>query len=246
MSVPWIKVEISLPDKPEVTAMSSILAIDPDAVVGKLIRIWGWADTHTTNGNAAGVTESFIDRYTHCTGFAAALKKVGWMSSTLDAIAFTNFLRHNGKTAKTRALSNDRVDKLRQNCNAPSVTKALPDQIRSDQNFDSIRSGSDSVRSVETLGMGSFGTFLAGKLRTRNAADVQFLTLIGRAVDERRIAESLVQPALVGCDAKGVRNPIGMFRAALDKNVNAAGGDLKQIMQTLQGGDGGSTGNKPD
>jgi hypothetical protein len=246
MAVPWIKVEVSLPDKPEVMAMASILGVDSDAVVGKLIRIWGWADTHTTNGNAAGVTNSFIDRYTHCVGFAEALRKVGWLGGRDAAIEFPNFNRHNGQTAKSRALTKDRVDKTRKNCNGASVTKALPDQIRSDKNSVTIRTGSDPPRLAEALGMGTYGTFLAGRLPTRSASDVQFLTLIGRAVDERHIAESLVRPALDGCDAKGVRKPIGMFRAALEKNIAAAGGDLETIIQALQGGGSGSPSDNPE
>lgn len=238
VAVPWIKIEICLPDKPEVTAMANILGIDSDAVVGKLIRIWGWADTHTLNGNASGVTNSFIDRYTHCVGFADALRKVGWLSGRDAAIEFPNFNRHNGQTAKTRALTKGRVDKARGNCNGASVTKALP-ETETDKKFSGTeRNGTN--RSVETIGMQGFGTHLASKLPPRDSGDLRFLMLVGRAVDERHIAEALVHPALIGCDAKGVRKPIGMFRAALEKNIAAAGGDLDTIIKTLQGGSDGS------
>ena len=40
MSGDWIKIEVCLPDKPEIWAMSESLNIDPDAVTGKLIRVW--------------------------------------------------------------------------------------------------------------------------------------------------------------------------------------------------------------
>ena len=40
MAGDWIKIEENTPDKPEVHKMASILGIDPDAVVGKLVRVW--------------------------------------------------------------------------------------------------------------------------------------------------------------------------------------------------------------
>ena len=190
------------------------------------------------NCNASGVTNSFIDRYTHCVGFADALRKVGWLSGRDAAIEFPNFNRHNGQTAKTRALTKGRVDKARGNCNGASVTKALP-ETETDKKFSGTeRNGTN--RSVETIGMQGFGTHLASKLPPRDSGDLRFLMLVGRAVDERHIAEALVHPALIGCDAKGVRKPIGMFRAALEKNIAAAGGDLDTIIKTLQGGSDGS------
>lgn len=41
----WIKVEHATPDKPEVVLMSSIVKIDQDAVTGKLLRVWTWAES---------------------------------------------------------------------------------------------------------------------------------------------------------------------------------------------------------
>lgn len=40
------------PDKPEVFQLSEILNLDPDAVLGKLVRLWAWADQQTIDGNA--------------------------------------------------------------------------------------------------------------------------------------------------------------------------------------------------
>lgn len=110
--------------------MSDILGIDQDAVFGKLIRFWIWADQQSTDGtllkrfcNAPGVTEKFIDRITCCPGFSAAMRKVGWISGE-DEISLPNFDRHNGQTAKARGLTYNRV---KRNRNAPSVTKSLPE-----------------------------------------------------------------------------------------------------------------------
>lgn len=50
MASSWIKVEVITPDKPEIFQIAEILNIDPDAVLGKLVRIWAWADQQTIDG----------------------------------------------------------------------------------------------------------------------------------------------------------------------------------------------------
>lgn len=50
MASSWIKVEVITPDKPEIFQIAELLNIDPDAVLGKLVRIWAWADQQTIDG----------------------------------------------------------------------------------------------------------------------------------------------------------------------------------------------------
>lgn len=131
----WIKLEHTTPDKPEVWEMAEILSLDPDAVLGKLLRAWIWADQ---NCNASGVTSvtvlALLDRMTGVTGFGNAMVSVGWIIIDGRECIFTNFDRHNGKPAKTRALGTKRMAAHRGKCNAPSVTNvthdALPEKIR--------------------------------------------------------------------------------------------------------------------
>lgn len=127
MAGDWIKIEHATPDKPEIVKMAAVLGIDQDAVFGKAVRLWIWADQQSVDGNALSVTDSFIDRLAYCPGFAAALRKVGWLVGRDGLLSIPNFCRHNGKSAKTRALTKDRVAKSR-DCNAESVTEALPEQ----------------------------------------------------------------------------------------------------------------------
>ncbi len=130
--------------------MSQILGIDPDAVVGKLIRFWIWCDAQTISGNALSVTESVIDRITYQSGFSAALRDVGWLEVRSGSLQVPHFDRHNGQTAKARALTNRRVSDHRKACNAPRVTpvtppplqKALPEKRREEIDKDSLRSSS--------------------------------------------------------------------------------------------------------
>lgn len=132
----WIKFETATSDKPEVWQISTLLSIDPDAVVGKLLRVWAWFDSHTVNGNAPTVTKTLLDAHVRVTGFCDAMIECGWMISENGSIQLPNFDRHNGKTAKTRVLtakrvaenraSNGGVTTVKQICNDASVTPALP------------------------------------------------------------------------------------------------------------------------
>jgi hypothetical protein len=128
----WIKVEHTTPDKQEVFTIADKLGIDPDAVVGKLVRMWVWADQQTYDGNAASVTSALLDRIAGVTGFADALIDSGWCSKINNGFVFTNFDRHTGKTAKTRANTAKRVSNHR---NAPSVTSALPEKRREEKSL---------------------------------------------------------------------------------------------------------------
>lgn len=132
----WIKFETSTSNKPEVWQMAGILGIDPDAVVGKLLKVWAWFDEQTENGNAPSVTKVLLDRHVSNDGFVTAMLQVGWMTEDENGISIPNFTRHNGDTAKKRVLTAKRVAEQRekkatvtpekQKSNARSVTSALP------------------------------------------------------------------------------------------------------------------------
>ncbi|EFH5593003.1 hypothetical protein HVV67_12975 [Escherichia coli] len=139
MASNWIKLEVITPDKPEIFRIAEILNIDPDAALGKVIRFWAWADQQMIDGNAEcnarGVTKSAIDRITFMAGFADALIQVGWLVESDGVLSLPNFERHNGKSSKKRAVTNERVTKIRElkrKGNAASVTqtdqKALPEE----------------------------------------------------------------------------------------------------------------------
>lgn len=134
MSVGWIKVDCNLHDKPEVLEIAAILGMPVAHVVGCLVRIWTWFDQHTEDGNAAGVTYATLDRYAEHTGFAEAMGLVGWLMCSGRVLSLPNFDRHNGKSAKKRALTAERVAVHRTNSsNADSVTQALPEKRREDK-----------------------------------------------------------------------------------------------------------------
>lgn len=133
MAGDWIKFELITLDKPEVCQIADAADIDCDAVVGKLLRVWGWFDQQTADGNAPSVSKRLLDRMVGVTGFCEHMKLVGWMVEAEGVISLPNFDRHNGKTAKNRLLTAKRVaahkaanGKGNAKGNAPSVSGALP------------------------------------------------------------------------------------------------------------------------
>ena len=126
----WIKFDTDTSDKPEVWQIANDLGIDPDAVVGKLLRVWAWFDDHTVDGNAPCVTKKLLDRAVGVTGFCDSMVSAGWMTDDGVMVGLSNFDRHNGKTAKERALTAQRVANSRAKgngaSNGTSVTSALP------------------------------------------------------------------------------------------------------------------------
>jgi len=130
MAGDWLKFEKSTSDKPEVWAMAEQLGIDPDAVVGKLLRVWAWFDEQSEKGNAPSVTKMLLDRRVGVTGFCDAMISCSWMVEEGTQVQLQNFDRHNGKTAKERSLTAKRQQKHRgksnDNSNGVSVTSPLP------------------------------------------------------------------------------------------------------------------------
>ena len=129
MAGDWIKFELSTPDKPEVWAIADSLSIDPDAVVGKLMRVWGWFDQQTETGNAPSVSKMLLDRLVGVNGFCKAVIDAGWMQDDGSTLTLPHFDRHNGKTAKNRALTAKRVAGHKAKTNAEGNEKLTQDAL---------------------------------------------------------------------------------------------------------------------
>lgn len=133
MAGEWLKLEACTPEKSEVLAITARMGWDDaDLTVGKLFRIWRWFDQQTTDGNAWGVTTALLDRIVGVSGFCEAVHSVGWLCINETGISLPNFERHNGNTAKSRALTAKRVANHKANAkgnaqgNADTVSSALP------------------------------------------------------------------------------------------------------------------------
>jgi len=145
MAGDWIKVRHDLPSDPAVIAIAAQIQASEDEVVGKLIRFWIWGDQQTRDGNAPGVTKTFLDRYLGVTGFADAMESVGWLLVESGGVNIPKFERHISQSAKSRALTARRAAKCKaQKGNGQSVTRALPREEKrreekKDHGFDPLR-----------------------------------------------------------------------------------------------------------
>lgn len=142
MAGDWIPIRCDLLDDPAVIAVANATGLDEYSVVGRLVKLWGWANRHTVDGNAASVTETFLSRYLDLDGtgaaFVGALVASGWLDRIDGGLRFPKFDRWNSHSAKQRVLTARRVaaHKASGNAkgnavgnakgNAPSVSDALP------------------------------------------------------------------------------------------------------------------------
>jgi hypothetical protein len=141
MALQWIKVTKELPEKPEVWMIAEYLGIEPDAVVGKLIRVFSWFDDHSEDGSAPTSAIPLLNRIASNAKFVEAMKISGWIFENEEEISgkffknsqkifLKNFERHNGGTAKSRALTASRQEKMR---NAKVTPNASPEKRREEK-----------------------------------------------------------------------------------------------------------------
>lgn len=134
MGMDWIKYAKGLHETEEVVQVSIRSNIDVFGVVGRMLRIWEYIDTHyecpelaadadLSLCNGAVTVEALRRCVDHGTEIVHGMIDVGWIALTEDDhVVLRKWGRHNGESAKSRALCNLRVRKHR---NAPRVTDAL-------------------------------------------------------------------------------------------------------------------------
>lgn len=128
MAGEWIKMRVDLSDDPAVIGMACRLDCSEYEVVGRLHKLWSWADRHTEDGHAPSVTPAWLDRYVERDGFADALIAAGWLVVDDAGLTIPNFERHNGQSAKKRGLAAERKRKQRD-----SVTHESREESRTER-----------------------------------------------------------------------------------------------------------------
>lgn len=115
MAGEWIKVETCLPGKAEVIRLARLLSMKRDEAIGAAVRFWIWADSNTVDGVVDGVAPQDVDAVLSTPGLCRALESVGWLQidSKNERITIPKFIRHNGESAKKRALKNERQARWR-------------------------------------------------------------------------------------------------------------------------------------
>jgi len=147
MAGDWIKMRIGLADDPAVISISLATKLDVDTVVGKLHRIWGWADQNTSDGRLNGVPASWIDNKIGKRGFANAMASTNppWLIIDDSGVTIPRFDRHNGKAAKSRADASERQRMSRNSCDksVTDVTKTCDKSVTREEKRRVLSSSSD-------------------------------------------------------------------------------------------------------
>jgi len=102
MAGDWIAVRTDLHEDPAVLGISAFVSLDEFAVVGRLLKLWAWANLQTANGQLPHASAEWIDRFVFCPDFAVAMQDVGWLSLRSGAVEIPKFERWNSESAKAR------------------------------------------------------------------------------------------------------------------------------------------------
>lgn len=104
MAGDWIPLRLDLSDDPAVLAVCARTGLDEYAVIGRLHKLWCWANRHLKDGHAPGVTAAWVDQYVAKKGFAAALSSADWLVLSGGGLTFPKFDNWNSKSAKKRLM----------------------------------------------------------------------------------------------------------------------------------------------
>ena len=126
MALDWIKIEHSLPNKPEVMQLAMELQISEFEVVGHLVCFWSWVDQNMSPECPHVVgTKLGLDRVAGRTGFVDAMVNVGWLEFCEGRVHIPNYEHHLSQSSKRRALASKK--KAIQRANVPqSVPTNVP------------------------------------------------------------------------------------------------------------------------
>lgn len=149
----WIKWVKGLSNRREVIVLARKLNISRREAACACMEMWEWADQETIDGHIRGATRDDIDLMLGLPGFSSALEsdEVGWVRFTERGVTFPRWERHNGETAKKRALE-QRKKKRQRDLDQEKVSRKKPDKFPDSvpPKRESERENSDSSKNPST------------------------------------------------------------------------------------------------
>lgn len=109
----WIKIEHDLMTSPKFVTLSLRFRDARVTVLGACVTLWMIADKHSVDDHLHGMTLEGVDALVGLPGFGQALVDIGWLRVHDGSLEVVGYQRHNGSTAKARALSTKRMQALR-------------------------------------------------------------------------------------------------------------------------------------
>ena len=114
MAGDWMKVDKTTSRKLEIRGIARICGVSRHEAFGAWFDLMCWFDSETADGHLKDLTPEDCDETGGLKGLGRALAEVGWLEFLPDGGAIVmNWDRHNGSSAKKRALTNRRVAAFR-------------------------------------------------------------------------------------------------------------------------------------
>jgi hypothetical protein len=179
----------NLKDAPEVMGIADALNVQSVTVVGCLHALWCWFDEHTTDGQSSNVTTGLIDRIVGVPGFSDATIAAGWLVRCEEGLSLPNFDRHNGHTAKSRALSQSRMAKSRSRYGQAQQERNTSATGAQQERNTGYASRVTKAQPEESRGEESRGEVVSAETKTTDGTDETFPRV--QAVLERRLGYQL-------------------------------------------------------
>jgi hypothetical protein len=111
MAGDWIKVEKVTADKPEIAILARKLGVSHGEAFLNWFRVYSWADGVTSDGRVPFLSLDDGDTLSRAqpgTCAALASDEIGWLLLVDGSMQFGKWDRHNGKSAKGRALESEK------------------------------------------------------------------------------------------------------------------------------------------
>ena len=104
MTGSWLKIETATPRKIEIILIADAMKCSRREAFAMCFEFWAWCDIELKDGHIKRLSLDAIDDAAGLPkGFCRSMADAGWLQVEADRIIVTNFMRHLGQTAKTRA-----------------------------------------------------------------------------------------------------------------------------------------------
>jgi hypothetical protein len=254
MAGDWIKWSKGLSTRREVVVLASRLNRDRHEIAGRLMVMWEWLDDNVSDAEIDEQTNNvslyvgdkpfeFLDALLGLPGFADALAsdEVRWLTArSAGRLTFPNFGRHNGTTAKTRALESRKKQRQRAKPAEPSRetsrdyrdNNGTREEERREENFSHTHGDGerretpaekrskvlrDAIRTWNNYWRETHGS---GRPDSDTRIDQMLATARSHGWSDEMIAESIRRS--IGWNAKSWRDPGADHDLATKAKVNGA------------------------
>ncbi len=113
MAGEWFAIDVAIDEKVEVWEICELTELPIETVVYRLIKLWGWFQCHSEDGNARVTVQRFAKHVGGSVEFWQAVAAVGWLEINTTGLTLPGWEQRFSGAAKARQLGNKRVQKHR-------------------------------------------------------------------------------------------------------------------------------------